>query len=178
MYLFTFDVINQKSRGEGLGALRFQLHPSYHISSTEHFSIAYLIIGIHESAQAQVLSPHRLKETNDVLPTENNSNATALPGAGVVDLRMKHHHHQPDFGALSSFTSASATQSLSAQSSHVVEKYLNHMESSVTTSDEPASPENEFAIQQQRASIISGSSQQPAAPPGILTTAGKALHKK
>lgn len=90
---------------------------------------------------------------------------------------MKHHHHQPDFGALSSFTGASPTQSLSAPSSHVVDKYLNHMESSVTANDEPASPENEFAIQQ-RTSIISGASQQSAAPPGILTTAGKMLHQK
>lgn len=151
----------------------------HQISSTEHVLIVYLIIGMHESAQTQVLSPHHLKETNGVLPTENSSKATALSGAGVVDLRMKHHHHQPDFSALSSFTGASATQSLSTPSSHVVvEKYLNHMESSVTANDEPASPENEFTIQQQRTSIISGSGQQAAAPPGILATAGKMLHKE
>lgn len=120
--------------------------------------------------QTQVLSPHRLKDTNSVLETENSSNG-ALQGAGVVDLRMKHHHHQPDFGTLSSFTGASGTQPLSASNSHVVEKYLNHIESSVTTSEESDNPENEFAIQQQRTSIISGSVQQ-SAPPGILNTTG------
>lgn len=121
--------------------------------------------------QTQVLSPHRLKDTNSVLETENSSNGAALQGAGVVDLRMKHHHHQPDFGTLSSFTGASGTQPLSAPNSHVVEKYLNHIESSVTTSEESDNPENEFAIQQQRTSIIPGSVQQTA-PPGILTTTG------
>jgi len=125
---------------------------------------------MHESTQVQVLSPHRLKDTSSVLPTENNSSGAALQGAGVVDLRMKHHHHQPDFGTLSSFTGASGSQSLSASNSHVVEKYLNHIESSVATNEEPASPENEFTIQQQRASIISGGGQQ--SPPGILTSAG------
>lgn len=131
---------------------------------------------MHESTQVQVLSPHRLKDTNGVLSTDNSSNGTALQGAGVVDLRMKHHHH-PDFGTLSSFTGASGTQSLSASSSHVVEKYLNHIESSVGTTEEPDNPENEFAIQQ-RASIISGSSQQSAAPPGILANTGTILHRK
>lgn len=124
---------------------------------------------MHESAQVQVLSPHRLKDTNGVL-SDNSSNGAPLQGAGVVDLRMKHHHH-PDFGTLASYTGASGTQSLSASNSHVVEKYLNHMESSVSTTEEPDNPENEFAIQQ-RASIISGSSQQSAAPPGILTNTG------
>ncbi|XP_011261279.1 nuclear factor of activated T-cells 5 isoform X4 [Camponotus floridanus] len=126
--------------------------------------------GMHE--QTQVLSPHCLKDTNSVLETENSSNGAALQGAGVVDLRMKHHHHQPDFGTLSSFTGASGTQPLSAPNSHVVEKYLNHIESSVTTSEESDNPENEFAIQQQRTSIIPGSVQQ-SAPPGILTTTGQ-----
>lgn len=126
---------------------------------------------MHEPTQVPVLSPHRLKDTN-VLSTENSSNGAALQGAGVVDLRMKHHHHQPDFSTLSSFTGASGTQSLSAPSSHVVEKYLNHIESSVATSEESDNPENEFAIQQQRTSIISGSGQQSAAPSGILTTTG------
>jgi len=116
---------------------------------------------MHESNQ--VLSPHRLKDTNGVLSTDNSSNGAALQGAGVVDLRMKHHHH-PDFGTLSSFTGATGTQSLSASSSHVVEKYLNHMESSVGTTEDSDNSENEFAMQQQRASIISGSSQQSAAP--------------
>ena len=84
---------------------------------------------------------------------------------------MKHHHH-PEFGTLSSFPGASGTQPLSAANSHVVEKYLNHMESSVGTTEESDNPENEFAMQQQRASIISGSSQQSAAPPGILANTG------
>lgn len=127
---------------------------------------------MHEPTQVPVLSPHRLKDTNSVLPTENSSNGAALQGAGVVDLRMKHHHHQPDFNTLSNFTGASGTQPLSAPSSHVVEKYLNHIESSVATSEESDNPENEFAIQQQRTSIISGSAQQSAAPPGIMTTTG------
>lgn len=126
---------------------------------------------MHEPNQVAVLSPHHLKDTNGVLPTENSSNGAALQGAGVVDLRMKH-HHQPDFGTLSSFTGASGTQSLSAPSSHVVEKYLNHIESSVTTNEKTDNSENEFAIQQQRASIISGSAQQSVAPAGILTTTG------
>lgn len=125
---------------------------------------------MHEPTQVPVLSPHHLKDTNNVLPSENSSNGAALQGAGVVDLRMKHHHHQPDFGTLSSFTGASGTQPLSASSSHVVEKYLNHIEPSATN-EESDNPENEFAIQQQRASIISGSAQQ-SAPPGILTTTG------
>ncbi|XP_011702519.1 PREDICTED: nuclear factor of activated T-cells 5 isoform X2 [Wasmannia auropunctata] len=127
--------------------------------------------GMHESTQVQVLSPHRLKDTNSVPPTDNGSNGAALQGAGVVDLRMKHHHH-PDFGTLSSFTGASGTQPLSAPSSHVVEKYLNHIETSVGTTEESNNPENEFAMQQQRASIISGSNQQSAAP-GILTNAAQ-----
>lgn len=127
---------------------------------------------MHESAQVQVLSPHRLKDTSSVLPTESSSSGTALQGAGVVDLRMKHHHHQPDFGTLSSFTSASGSQSLSAPNSHAVEKYLNHIESSVAANEEPDSSENEFTIQQQRASIISGGGQQSATSPGILTNAG------
>lgn len=128
---------------------------------------------MHESAQVQVLSPHRLKDTASVLPTESSASAAALQGAGVVvDLRMKHHHHQPDFSTLSSFTSASGSQSLSTPSSHVVEKYLNHIESSVAANEESDSPENDFAIQQQRASIISGGGQQTAAPPGILANAG------
>lgn len=131
---------------------------------------------MHESTQVQVLSPHRLKDTNSVLSTDNSSNGTALQGAGVVDLRMKHHHH-PDFGTLSSFTSTSGTQSLSASNSHVVEKYLNHMESSVGTTEESNNPENEFAIQQ-RASIISGSNQQSAVSQGILANTGTKLHKK
>lgn len=129
------------------------------------------IIGIHDSAQVQVLSPHHLKDANSVLPTENNSNGATLQGAGVVDLCMKHHHHQSDFGTLSTYTGASGTQPLSANS-HVVEKYLNDMESSVATSEEPDNPENEFAIQQQRASIISGGGQQSTAPPGILANTG------
>lgn len=129
---------------------------------------------MHESAQVQVLSPHHLKDTNGVLPTESTPNGITLQGAGVVDLRMKHHHHQPDFSALSSFTSATGTQSLSASNSHVVEKYLNHMESSVTASEEPDSPESGFTIQQQRASIITGSGPSTT-PPGILAT-GKMFH--
>lgn len=129
---------------------------------------------MHESTQVQVLSPHRLKDTNSVLSTDNSSNGAALQGAGVVDLRMKHHHH-PDFGTLSSFTGTSGTQSLSASSSHM-EKYLNHMESSVDTTEESNNPENEFAIQQQ-ASIISGSNQS-AVSQGILTNTGTILHKK
>lgn len=126
---------------------------------------------MHESTQVQVLSPHRLKDTNGVLSTDNSSNGAPLQGAGVVDLRMKHHHH-PDFGKLAGFTGASGTQALSTPNNHVVEKYLNHMESSVSTTEESNNPENEFAIQQQRASIISGSSQQSAAPPGILANTG------
>jgi len=126
---------------------------------------------MHESNQVQVLSPHCLKDTNGVLSTDNSSNGAALQGAGVVDLRMKHHHH-PEFGTLSSFPGASGTQPLSAANNHVVEKYLNHMESSVGTTEESDNPENEFAMQQQRASIISGSSQQSAAPPGILANTG------
>jgi len=127
---------------------------------------------MHEPAQVQVLSPHHLKDANSVLSTENNSNNATLQGAGVVDLCMKHHHHQSDFGTLSSYTGASGTQPLSASNSHVVEKYLNHMESSVATNEEPDNSENEFAIQQQRASIISGAAQQSTAPPGILTNTG------
>lgn len=130
---------------------------------------------MHESTQVQVLSPHRLKDTNGVLSTDNSSNGAPLQGAGVVDLRMKHHH--PDFGTLSGFTGAPATQSLSASNSHVVEKYLNHMESSVGTTEESNNPENEFAIQQ-RASIIPGSSQQSTAPPEILANTGIILHRK
>lgn len=127
--------------------------------------------GMHESTPVQVLSPHRLKDTN-VLPTENSSNGTALQNSGVVDLRMKHHHHQPDFGTLSSFPGTSGTQPLSGSGSHVVEKFLNHMDSSVTTTEESDS-ENGFAIQQQQAaSIISGSSQQTTPPSGILASTG------
>lgn len=126
---------------------------------------------MHESTQVQVLSPHRLKDTNSVLSTDNSSNGAPLQGAGVVDLRMKHHHH-PDFGTLAGFTSSSGTQSLSASNSHVVEKYLNHMESPVSTTEESDNPENEFAIQQQRASIISGGNQQSAASSGILANTG------
>ncbi|KAG7207554.1 hypothetical protein KM043_009181 [Ampulex compressa] len=101
----------------------------------------------------------------------------SLQGAGVVDLRMK--HHQSEFNALSNFTGTPSGTPLPAQSGHSVEKYLNHIESSVSAVKEPESPEGGFvgAIQQ-RASIITTGRQtaQPPAP-SILTPATQASVK-
>lgn len=87
-----------------------------------------------------------------------------LQGAGVVDLRTK--HHQSEYNTLSNFTTTPAGQPLPAQSGHSIEKYLNHIESTANT----MSKENEIQQQQQqRASIIaSGRPQSNQQTPNIL----------
>lgn len=102
--------------------------------------------------QVKVLSPHHMnKDTSPILQNEGNSNGN-IQGAGVVDLRMK--HHQSEYEALGSYTPAG--QPLPTQSGHSVENYLNQLEAKES---EPQDTSFVGAIQQ-RASIIATSRQQ------------------
>ena len=121
---------------------------------------------MHEQSHVKVISPHHInKDVNSMLPNEGITNNQTLQGAGVVDLRMK--HHQSEYNTLSNFTTTPAGQPLPAQSGQSIEKYLNHLESTAPSPKDSEQQDSTFvgAIQQ-RASIIANthpqSSQQTA----------------
>lgn len=112
------------------------------------------------------MSPHHInKDSSPIMSNEPSSNGS-IQGAGVVDLRMK--HHQQEFNGFGNFTTTPADQPLPAQSSQSIEKYLNHIESNTQSSAKDVeSQESSFV----RAGIISNSRQQQQSP-NMMTSQG------
>lgn len=106
-----------------------------------------------------MLSPHHMKQDPSPI-LQNEANSNGIQGAGVVDLRMK--HHQSEYEALSNYTPAG--QPLPTQSGHSVENYLNQLEAArplVPSPKEQEAQDTSFVgTIQQRASIIATGRQQ------------------
>ncbi|XP_057328158.1 nuclear factor of activated T-cells 5-like isoform X2 [Microplitis mediator] len=120
--------------------------------------------GIHEQSGVKVLNTHHIsKDTNPILPSESTANGT-LSSVGV-DLRMKHHEYE----TLSNFTTTPAAQPLPNQSSQSIEKYFNHIESSVPPEKESDPEDSNFVDAMQQHSILDNSRvQDQSSPTDIL----------